>query len=102
MVNNWSFDIQQRLTTDLILDVGYVGQHSTHLRSNIDPINNLNTRAEKNTASTETRILIDQSSARLLCRHTLFHSEDLVHVDVSQVLNNPAWPANLDIWYASV
>ncbi|MBV9268875.1 MAG: TonB-dependent receptor [Acidobacteriaceae bacterium] len=42
MVNNWSFDIQQQLATDLILDVGYVGQHSTHLRSNIDPINNLN------------------------------------------------------------
>jgi hypothetical protein len=42
MVNNWSFDIQSQLATDLILDVGYVGQHSTHLRSNIDPINNLN------------------------------------------------------------
>jgi hypothetical protein len=42
MVNNWSFDVQQQLATDLILDVGYVGQHSTHLRSNIDPINNLN------------------------------------------------------------
>jgi Carboxypeptidase regulatory-like domain len=42
MVNNWSFDVQSQLATDLILDVGYVGQHSTHLRSNIDPINNLN------------------------------------------------------------
>lgn len=42
MVNNWSMDIQSQLATDLILDVGYVGQHSTHLRSNIDPINNLN------------------------------------------------------------
>ena len=41
MVNNWSMDIQGQLATDLILDVGYVGQHSTHLRSNIDPINNL-------------------------------------------------------------
>lgn len=42
MVNNWSMDIQSQLATDLILDLGYVGQHSTHLRSNIDPINNLN------------------------------------------------------------
>ncbi len=42
MVNNWSFDIQQQLAQDLILDLAYVGQHSTHLRSNIDPINNLN------------------------------------------------------------
>ncbi|MBV8807138.1 MAG: TonB-dependent receptor [Acidobacteriaceae bacterium] len=42
MVNNWSMDVQQQLATDLILDVGYVGQHSTHLRSNVDPFNNLN------------------------------------------------------------
>lgn len=42
MINNWSFDIQSQLSTDLIFDVAYVGQHSTHLRSNIDPINNLN------------------------------------------------------------
>ncbi len=42
MVNNWSMDIQSQLATDLILDVGYVGQHSTHLRSNTDPINDLN------------------------------------------------------------
>lgn len=42
MVNNWSFDVQGQLATDLILDVGYVGQHSTHLRSNINPVNNLN------------------------------------------------------------
>jgi hypothetical protein len=41
MVQNWSFDIQQQLSTDLILDVGYVGMHSTHLRSNSDPFNNL-------------------------------------------------------------
>ncbi|MGI9071691.1 MAG: hypothetical protein ACR2JB_10335 [Bryobacteraceae bacterium] len=42
MIQNWSFEIQQQLATDLILDVAYVGQHSTHLRSAIDPINNLN------------------------------------------------------------
>jgi len=42
MIQNWSFEIQQQLATDLIVDVAYVGQHSTHLRSNIDPINSLN------------------------------------------------------------
>ncbi|MGI8961230.1 MAG: hypothetical protein ACR2IV_15980 [Bryobacteraceae bacterium] len=42
MIQNWSFEIQQQLATDLILDMAYVGQHSTHLRSNIDPINVLN------------------------------------------------------------
>lgn len=39
MVQNWSIDVQQQLATDLILDVAYVGEHSTHLRSNADPIN---------------------------------------------------------------
>ena len=39
MIQNWSFEIQQQLATDLILDVAYVAQHSTHLRSNFDPIN---------------------------------------------------------------
>ena len=39
MVQNWSFDVQQQLTTDLIVDLAYVGQHSTRLRSNVDPIN---------------------------------------------------------------
>ena len=41
MIQNWSFEVQQQLATDLILDVAYVGQRSTHLRSNFDPINRL-------------------------------------------------------------
>lgn len=39
MIQNWSFEVQQQLASDLILDVAYVGQHSTHLRSNFDPVN---------------------------------------------------------------
>jgi hypothetical protein len=42
MVQNWSFEVQQELTRDLILNVGYVGQHGTHLRSTLAQINNLN------------------------------------------------------------
>ncbi|HZU25520.1 MAG TPA: TonB-dependent receptor, partial [Bryobacteraceae bacterium] len=41
MVQNWSMEVQHQLATDLILDVAYVGEHSTHLRSNFDPINRL-------------------------------------------------------------
>ncbi len=41
MIQNWSFGIQQQLATDLILDLSYVGQHSTNLRSNYDAVNSL-------------------------------------------------------------
>ena len=42
MIQNWSLEVQHELATDLILDVAYVGQHSTHLRSNFDAVNSLN------------------------------------------------------------
>ncbi|HVJ08615.1 MAG TPA: carboxypeptidase-like regulatory domain-containing protein [Acidisarcina sp.] len=41
MVNNWSLEIQQQVATDLILDVAYVGQRSTHLRSTFDNVNSI-------------------------------------------------------------
>jgi Carboxypeptidase regulatory-like domain len=42
MIQNWSFEVQQQLAPDLILDLAYVGEHSTHLRSNYDAVNTLN------------------------------------------------------------
>ncbi|WP_026443016.1 carboxypeptidase regulatory-like domain-containing protein [Pseudacidobacterium ailaaui] len=36
MVENWSLGVQHQLATDLIWDMTYVGQHSTHLRSTFD------------------------------------------------------------------
>ncbi len=41
MINNWSLEVQHELLTDLILDVAYVGQHSTHLRTNFNSVNSL-------------------------------------------------------------
>jgi len=35
MVQNWSLEIQHELAKDLILNVGYIGMHSTRLRSNL-------------------------------------------------------------------
>jgi hypothetical protein len=42
MVQNWDLEVQHQFTTDLILSVGYVGNHGTHLRSSLAQINNLN------------------------------------------------------------
>ena len=41
MVQNWSFEVQHQLATDLILSVGYVGTHGTRLRSNLAQINSI-------------------------------------------------------------
>jgi Carboxypeptidase regulatory-like domain len=41
MIQNWSAEVQHELAKDLILDLAYVGQHSTHLRSNFDAVNSL-------------------------------------------------------------
>jgi len=42
MVQNWSLEVEHQLAPDLILSVGYVGQHATHLRSSLAQTNNLN------------------------------------------------------------
>jgi hypothetical protein len=42
MIQNWSFEIQHQLATDLIMDIAYVGEHSVSLRSNYDAVNTLN------------------------------------------------------------
>ena len=41
MIQNWSFEVQHQLATDLILSVGYVGTHATRLRSNLAQINSI-------------------------------------------------------------
>jgi hypothetical protein len=41
MIQNWSFEIQHQLATDLILSVGYVGTHATRLRSNLVQVNSI-------------------------------------------------------------
>lgn len=42
MTQNWSFEVQREIMTDMILDVAYVGQHSQNLRTNYDGENILN------------------------------------------------------------
>ncbi|HWZ99083.1 MAG TPA: TonB-dependent receptor [Candidatus Dormibacteraeota bacterium] len=39
MVQNWSFEIQHQLAPDLIFTVGYIGNHATHLNSNLQQLN---------------------------------------------------------------
>lgn len=44
MTLNWSLELQQQLATDLILSLGYIGQSSSHLRSQLAQINDINPR----------------------------------------------------------
>jgi hypothetical protein len=41
MIQNWSLDVEQQLPGQSIFKIAYVAQHSTHLRSDTDPVNNL-------------------------------------------------------------
>jgi hypothetical protein len=41
MVQNWSLEIQHQLASDLILSVGYVGNHATRLNSNLQQLNGI-------------------------------------------------------------
>jgi hypothetical protein len=41
MVQNWSLEIQHQLAPDLIFSIGYIGLHSTRLRSSLAQIDNL-------------------------------------------------------------
>jgi hypothetical protein len=42
MIQNWSFEVQHQIASDLIMDIAYVGSHSLSLRSNYDAVNTLN------------------------------------------------------------
>ncbi len=42
MIQNWSFEFQHQLAKDLILNIGYVGMHSTRLRSWLVQRNSVN------------------------------------------------------------
>ena len=39
MIQNWSLEIQNQLAQDLIFSLGYVGNHATHLNSNLQQLN---------------------------------------------------------------
>jgi hypothetical protein len=42
MVQNWNFQVQHQIIPDLIMTVGYVGQHATRLLSNLAQVNTPN------------------------------------------------------------
>jgi len=56
MIQNWSLEVQHQLATDLILSVGYVGNHATRLHSNLLQINSIDPKfyALGTTIETET------------------------------------------------
>ena len=42
LIQSWSLQVQQQVSKDMVATLGYVGQRSTHLRSAIQNINNIN------------------------------------------------------------
>ncbi len=42
MVQNWNFQMQHQIAPDLIMSIGYVGQHATRLLSNLAQVNTPN------------------------------------------------------------
>lgn len=40
-INNWSLEVQHELAQDFIFSIAYVGQHSTHLRTNFNAVNSI-------------------------------------------------------------
>jgi hypothetical protein len=44
MVQNWDLEIQRQIAQDLILSVGYVGQHATRLNSGLAQVNTINSK----------------------------------------------------------
>ena len=42
MVQNWDLEVQHQIAQDLILSLGYVGQHATRLNSGLAQINTIN------------------------------------------------------------
>src|SRR5713101_5454838 len=42
MVQNWSFEVQHQLASDLILSVGYIGNHATRLHATLLQFNSVN------------------------------------------------------------
>ena len=42
MVQNWDLEIQHQIMQDLILSIGYVGQHATRLNSGLAQVNTIN------------------------------------------------------------
>jgi hypothetical protein len=45
MVQNWDFEVQHQIAQDLILSLGYVGQHATRLHSDLAQVNVLSPQA---------------------------------------------------------
>ena len=56
MVQNWDLEIQHQITQDLILSVGYVGQHATRLNSGLAQLNTINPKYNPLGAALQDRV----------------------------------------------
>jgi hypothetical protein len=94
LVQNWSLEAERQLAPDLILSVGYVGSHSTRLRSNLAQIDNLNPRFFS--LGNQLNLLVTNSASPVAAPYANFVSDYGGGATVAQALRPFPQYSNID------
>jgi len=94
MVQNWSLEAERQLAPDLILSIGYVGMHSTRLRSNLAQIDNLNPKFFS--LGNQLNLLVTDPSSPVAAPYAKFVSDYGGGATVAQALRPFPQYSNID------